>query len=70
MIGVTTPESVAVRLRAANATDVVIEYDTDLLMRTPQRSAPISVNAANDYTASITLSGLQPNTGHYYRHRL
>jgi alkaline phosphatase D len=67
MVGATTPTSISLWMRAANAADLVVEYGTDPTLATFTATSPVAVSAAEDYTATINLRGLLPSTTYFYR---
>ncbi len=65
--GDTTSHGAVVWLRAQPGSAVWIEYAKDPALAASASTPPASVSAESDYTAHITLRGLEPGTVYYYR---
>ncbi|HZU07987.1 MAG TPA: alkaline phosphatase D family protein [Chloroflexota bacterium] len=65
--GDVTAESAVVWARASGPALLHVEYDTDPLFRQPRSAPPRPVSEATDYTATVVLQDLAPDTVYYYR---
>jgi alkaline phosphatase D len=67
LVGGVTNQVAEVWARTDVAASVAVEYSTDPLLASPQRSAAVTTTAGSDFTAIVPLSGLQALTKYYYR---
>lgn len=65
--GDVTSESAVIWARANAAAWIYVEYAGDAAFSQPKSVAPTQTQAATDYTARVTLSGLTPDTLYHYR---
>ncbi len=65
--GDATADGAVVWLRAAPGSMVAVEYSKDASLASPAATPPSPVRREADYTAQITLRGLDPSTVYYYR---
>src|SRR5262249_23976855 len=67
LVGGVTNQARKAWARTDVAASVVVEYGTDPLLTSPLRSAAVTTSAASDFTAIVSLTGLQDLTKYYYR---
>lgn len=70
MVGAVTPDSLTIWARASGPLPVAVEYSTDPQFLATRTTPAVLAAEANDFTARITLTGLQPATRYYYRVRV
>jgi alkaline phosphatase D len=63
--GAVTATQASVFLRTSDADSVVVQYSTDPGMANPASSAATETSSADDFTAIVTVSPLQPLTTYY-----
>jgi alkaline phosphatase D len=67
MVGAVNEHSAKIWLRTSGEYAVSLEVATDFEMRSARRTEPITARKANDYVAVVTIEGLEPATGYFYR---
>jgi alkaline phosphatase D len=67
LVGGVTDRSAKVFARTHGQAFVAIEFSNDALLASPAQIPPVLTTADSDFTAILTLDGLQPETTYYYR---
>lgn len=67
MVGATTADGFTIWARTSGAFDFAVEYATDRSFADAKTSAPVRVSEADNLTAKVKVTGLQPDTTYYYR---
>jgi alkaline phosphatase D len=67
MVGVVAPTEVKIWVRTSGEFPVTIQYDTSPDFTNFRETEPIIVRKADDYTADITIGGLEAATEYFYR---
>ena len=67
MVGALAPTQVRIWVRTSGEFPVSIQYDTTPEFTSALETEPVLVRKADDYTAVITVSGLEPATEYFYR---
>ena len=67
MVGVVTPTSVDVWMRASGAFPVQVEYGTGPALMDVRRTRPVLATKEEDYVVTARLDSLAPGTAYYYR---
>jgi len=66
LVGHTTDTSVSIWVRTAQEAAVRVVVGTGPELKNAITSPPVTARAENDYTAVVTVEGLQPHTGYHY----
>lgn len=67
MVGAVTDTDARIWVRLSGEFSVTVEYGIGFELSSFVRTAPIVAMASNDYTAVVTLGGLEPDTEYFYR---
>jgi alkaline phosphatase D len=67
MVGAARPDGLTVWARASGPYALQLQYSQDPDFSSPQVSPAVEASSANDYTAVLTASGLEPGALYYYR---
>jgi alkaline phosphatase D len=67
MVGAVTHQSVRFWIRTLNEVAFKVQLSTSKTMTVPIQSAPGKTSAHEDYTGTLDVGGLEPNTRYYYR---
>ena len=67
MVGVVAPTEAKIWVRTSGEFPVTIQYDTNAEFSSALETEPVVVRKADDYTAVITVGGLEPATEYFYR---
>jgi alkaline phosphatase D len=67
MLGNVTEHSVSIWLRTAKATQVCVVSSRSADMSNPTYSPAVTTAPATDFTAVVTVDGLEPSTDYYYQ---
>jgi alkaline phosphatase D len=67
MVGAARPDGLTVWARASGPYALQLQYSQDPDFASPQVSPAVEASSANDYTAVLTASGLEPGALYYYR---
>lgn len=67
MVGVVTPTEAKIWVRTSGEFPVTIQYDTKEDFSSALETKAVVVRKVDDYTAVITVGGLEPSTEYFYR---
>jgi alkaline phosphatase D len=67
MLGVVEPDGFRVWVRTSGDYSVSVEWGTTFDLRSSIQTEPALARASDDYTVTIPVEGLQPNTEYFYR---
>ncbi len=70
MVGAVTDSDARIWVRTSGEFTVAIVYDVTPEFRSPKTTEPVSVTKSRDYTAVITIKGLEPSTEYFYELRV
>ena len=70
MVGAVTESDARIWVRTSGAFTVAIVYDVTPEFSSPKQTEPVLAKKADDYTAVITISDLEPSTEYFYEIRV
>lgn len=70
MVGAPTPTSIRIWARVSSTFDVVLEVSPTRSFSNVRTSAPVRASADSDFTAVVSVDGLNPASDYYYRLRI
>lgn len=70
VVGGVTETAAKINVRTSAAAGVVIEYDTDSGFSSPTATSSVTTSSGDDFTVTVSISGLSADTRYYYRVKL